>query len=264
MFSSGLHKVNKKHLFWEMFSKGRAYCLSHESNTIGFIKIFQRAVKWESRSMPSPWLQDEQVGDTWWRHGGTFELLGSKSIKVCKVSAQGTWTLDWSERWVFWECWETWHDPSYLISVQCHILRTCPDQDAGNVQLPACQTPGSGAGGELSVHPRPVWAVQRLPSLPGHRGSVHMCLELRLHSPGGVSVRVRNWVKPQRGTGEFLLGGPELHAHSRWRGVVLHVRPGVRPGPLHLQEETPGKHQANSLRCDYTPNGVKLNDMWCF
>lgn len=56
------HAPQKNIYFEKCLGKKRFYCPSHESSMIGFIKIFQRAVKRESRSMPSTWLQDEQVG----------------------------------------------------------------------------------------------------------------------------------------------------------------------------------------------------------
>lgn len=53
---------------------------------IAFINLFQRAVKREWRSMTSRGSKSSRwVSDTCWRHARTFELLGSKSIKVCKA-----------------------------------------------------------------------------------------------------------------------------------------------------------------------------------
>lgn len=116
-------------------------------------------------------------------------------------------------------------------------------------QLTVGQTPGSDTATEQSVLSTSVW-LHKLPSRHGSRWPVDKCLELRLRSPGGVSVQLPG-VKPQRRAGQFLHPGAEQHAHRRWRGIVHPVQLHLRTGSLQLQEETKWIHQTFRFRWDF-------------
>lgn len=181
-----------------------------------------------------------------WRHGDTFELLGSKSIKVCSLTAQVAWTLDCSEKRAPEPAGNKHGGQTCAISFDSTRSTTValPARRGHRYvrQLTVGQTPGSDSVPEHSVHPASVW-LHRLPPRPGSRWPVDERMEPHLHSTRGVRLQLPG-VEPQRRPGELHRGGAERHAHRRRRGVVQPVQLSVCAGNVQLQEESAGTRQS--------------------